>query len=454
MVETCGVQTTYEVSTMKQFNKLIEFRQAVYDHGLTLAKDAQFELVDALLLSPAIRSFPELSLSPVFRREWPSAYTAIEDGGQNQVWLETHFVEQIPERGPQVFSLDDTAWLHPAAKSLADRQYICSSTQAVHKSILVGHPYSVLAWVCEPNQSWALPVSVKRIPSQQTPAEVGVTQVKRLCRLRRGEMQQWLYLVVGDGRYGNHRFLGPLKDEPCGVLVRLRCDRVLYGVPAPYRGMGRPCVHGERFAFKEPETWGAADAEVRVEDERWGQVRLRRWDHKHARQDAHTPFSVILVETHLERDKPSDPFWLGYQPPPHQKPRDQRLDDLWHGYAWRWPVEPSIRFRKQYLYWTLPRFQRPEYCDRWTMLVNVAQWELFLARDVVRDHPLPWQPAQEQLTPERVRQSLGATFGTIDTPAAPPQPRGKSPGWPKGRPRTRPERHLVVKKAKKRARSP
>ena len=37
---------------MKQFNKIIEFRQAVYDHGLTLTKDAQFELVDALLLNP------------------------------------------------------------------------------------------------------------------------------------------------------------------------------------------------------------------------------------------------------------------------------------------------------------------------------------------------------------------------------------------------------------------
>lgn len=35
---------------MKQFNKLIEFRQAVYEHGFTKAQDAQFELVDALLL--------------------------------------------------------------------------------------------------------------------------------------------------------------------------------------------------------------------------------------------------------------------------------------------------------------------------------------------------------------------------------------------------------------------
>ena len=75
-------------STNEQFNKLTEFRQAVYERGLSKARDAQFELVDALLLSGHIRSFPELSLSPVFRRQWPSAYAAIEDGEQDQAWLE------------------------------------------------------------------------------------------------------------------------------------------------------------------------------------------------------------------------------------------------------------------------------------------------------------------------------------------------------------------------------
>jgi hypothetical protein len=62
MVETDGYCTNQGVSTMKQFNKLTEFRQAVYDHGLTRFADAQFDLMDALLLSPPIRSFPELSL--------------------------------------------------------------------------------------------------------------------------------------------------------------------------------------------------------------------------------------------------------------------------------------------------------------------------------------------------------------------------------------------------------
>ena len=439
---------------MEEFNNLMAFRQAVYDQGLTRARDTQFELLDALLLSRPIRSFPELSLSPVFRRQWPSAYAAIEEGEQDEAWLESCFAQQIPTPGSQVFALDGTAWPHPAAKALADRQYVYSPTPAVDgRSIVVGHPYSVLAWVPEPGSSWSPPVSVRRVSSRQNDVEAGVAQVKQLCHHRRREMAQWLHLVVADGKYGNHRFLGPLKDEPCGVLVRLRRDRVLYGEPGPYGGRGRPRVHGDRFAFKEPETWGAPDAEVELEDAHWGQVRLRRWDNLHARQDATTTFSVILVETHREREKPPRPLWLAYQPPPGQVAADQRLVDLWSSYPYRWSVESGIRFRKQYLYWTLPRFQEPERCDRWTMLVSLAQWQLFLAREKVMDRPLPWQPAQEQLTPERVLQSLGALFRHIGTPARASQPRGKSPGWRKGRRRTSRERHPVVKKAKKKAKA-
>jgi len=439
---------------MEQFSNLIEFRQATYEHGLTKARDAQFELVDAVLLGRPIRSFPELSLLPPFRRKWHSSYAAIERGGQDWEWLEEHFVQQIPTKGPTLFSLDGTAWPHPAARSLADRQYVFSPTPAVDGgSIVVGHPYSVLAWAPRPGSSWGLPVSVRRALSQQTDVEVGIEQVKRLCQHRHAEMLENLYLIIADAKYGNHRFLAPLRDEVCGALVRMRRDRVLYGEPGLYGRHGRPRVHGERFAFREPETWGEPDTMVELEHPRWGIVRLRRWDAKHARQDANTAISVILVETHLERETPSAPFWLGYQPPPHQMPGDQRLEDLWHWYDYRWSVEPSIRFRKQYLNWTLPRFQSAECCDRWTMLVNLAQWQLFLSRHLVTDNPLPWQPAQENPTPERTLQGFGGAFREIGTPAAPPQTRGKSPGWPTGRSRTRPERRRVVKKTKKKPKS-
>ena len=76
-------------------------------------------------------------------------------------------------------------------------------------------------------------------------------------------------------------------------------------------------------------------------------------------------------------------------------------------------------------------------------------WELWLARDIVADRPLPWQKPQPHPTPGRVCQSLGGVLAQLGTPAGRPKPRGKSPGWPRGRPRTPSPRYPVVKKRKK-----
>jgi hypothetical protein len=148
-------------------------------------------------------------------------------------------------------------------------------------------------------------------------------------------------------------------------------------------------------------------------------------------------------------------LWLGWQGPAWP------AYVLWRYYQLRWPIEPSIRWRKQQLYWTMPQFQSAQASERWTMLVSLAQWMMYLARPLVQDRPLPWQKTQSssepveptELTPGRVQRGLGAIFTQIGTPAGPPKTRGKSPGWPKGRPRDRPERHPVVRKGPKRAKS-
>ena len=77
-------------------------------------------------------------------------------------------------------------------------------------------------------------------------------------------------------------------------------------------------------------------------------------------------------------------------------------------------------------------------------------WELWLARDIVADNPLPWQKSQTNLTPGRVAQAMGGVLAMIGTPAQPPKTRGKSPGWPTGEPRQRRNRYPVVKKGTKR----
>ena len=60
-------------------------------------------------------------------------------------------------------------------------------------------------------------------------------------------------------------------------------------------------------------------------------------------------------------------------------------------------------------------------------------WELWLAHDIVTDNPLPWQKSIDKLTPGRVAQAMGGVFAAIGTPAVPPKPRGKSPGWKAGK---------------------
>ena len=153
---------------------------------------------------------------------------------------------QVPTHGVEVFALDTTAWPRPCAPTLSDRHYVHSSGSGIGGSpTVVGYCYSLLSWVASKaskRSSWALPVNTERVSSSVNPLQVGIAQVKRLCEVRGG-----FDVIVADGGYGNHQFLRPLRHLPCGVLVRLRRDRVLYGEPPPYKGRdkgrGRPNVH-------------------------------------------------------------------------------------------------------------------------------------------------------------------------------------------------------------------
>ena len=439
--------TASKISAQEKLNKLIAFRQIIYEKVLVQAKDAQFETLDSLLLSDHPRSYAELSLSPVFRREWPSLYDALERGSQDESSLKRLLADQIPKNGVQVCPLDTTMWAHPSSRTLKDMVYGCSPTQALKRhSIVQGHQYSLVSWSAEARSSWSPVVLSRRIKADESALKVGVEQIKQLCRYRQ---DAGLTVVPVDGGYGNHEFLGSLKGVNCAVVARLRKDRVLYSPPEPYSGRGRPRVHGARFAFKEPDTWTTPVEQTELDHQHWGQVRLRRWNDLHAKQDADTAFSVIQAEVHRQRAKPPAPLWLAYLPAPEQD--HYPLADVWHWFCYRWPIEPAIRFRKQHLAWTLPRLQSAEACDRWTHLVDLAGWQLFLARHLVQDQPLPWHKHQPTLSPARVQRALASLFTQFGSPARPPKPRGKAPGWTAGRPRKRPLRFKTHKRVNSRA---
>lgn len=75
--------------------KLKQFRQSAYTL-LGKGKDAIFELMDAVLTSPGVKSFVELSLSPVFRRGWSSLYAGLRNSRPQRQKLMKLYIKQMP----------------------------------------------------------------------------------------------------------------------------------------------------------------------------------------------------------------------------------------------------------------------------------------------------------------------------------------------------------------------
>lgn len=234
-------------------------------------------------------------------------------------------------------------------------------------------------------------------------------------------------------------------------MVRLRRDRTLRREPSPppaKKKKGRPKVHGERFAFKDPDTWGPADEVLELEDPRWGKVMLERWNQLHELKGADVPYDVVRARVHLERDQPPAALWLAWLAPEAiPNGPEVNVETIWRAYDHPWPIEPGFHFRKETLGWTMPMFQSKEAGDRWTEITALAAWMVYLARPLVEDMPLPWQKPQQRLTPQRVQQSIRPIFTQIASPARSPKQRGKAKGWPKGKPRTPKQRFPVVKKS-------
>jgi hypothetical protein len=95
----------------------------VYEQALTHERDAQFELIAAILFSPAVQSFAELSLSPVFQRGWPSLYAAVERGRVDEQWLRYYLTRQVPTQGITIFAIDTSVWPRPHTRTLTDLRY-------------------------------------------------------------------------------------------------------------------------------------------------------------------------------------------------------------------------------------------------------------------------------------------------------------------------------------------
>jgi DDE superfamily endonuclease len=320
---------------MSYFDKLRGFRHQVYTL-LGNGRDALFDLMDAVLVSRSVSSFAELSLSPVFRRQWSSLYESLQDSNPPRQALMGVYLEQIAPDEPMVIAGDHTAWSRLHAETLQERTDEHQATpMSGAKPVTLGQGYSTIAWIPQTQGSWALPLLHERITSAETPIEKAATQLGQVCeKLTTRPLSLW------DAEYGCAPFLQKTAHLACDKLIRLRSNRVLFGAPPSYNGTGRPRKHGDKFKLNDPTTWWQPDETQQVEDDQWGPLRLQLWHGLHLRQAANQGLSLIRVErldpTRVTPFKPLWLIWVGLTFPP--------LATVWQQYLRRFAIDHWYRF--------------------------------------------------------------------------------------------------------------
>ncbi|MGB7415851.1 MAG: transposase [Thermosynechococcaceae cyanobacterium] len=179
-----------------------QFRDKLYQ-SLNYRRDTVMDLVDAIAANTTARSPVELSLSPLFRREYSSLYKGIQEMNRTTQIdsTETEKSQKLPieariqaiseliptpkQKQFYLWAIDVTPLPRPYAKTLSERKIIYQpNTIKGNKPINIGHSYSVLTSLTEREEtgdmSWAIPLTVERVSSSQTGKQVGSQQLKQI----------------------------------------------------------------------------------------------------------------------------------------------------------------------------------------------------------------------------------------------------------------------------------
>ncbi len=422
---------------------LQQFRQEIYA-CFERGKDSLFNTLDALLTEDRAKSFPELSLSPHFERQWSSLYEAFEDGQIDQQRLRRVLASYLPEGQDRWIGIDVSGIARPRSFTSADR-----SAQYVHnlpkcdKPVTYGWQFSTVVALPQTPSSWTYMLDQQRVSTQATPAQVAFAQLQQvvpllphntIAALDRGYNSAWLWCQCSTL---------PIK----GTLIRLKSNRCLYRpAPLPTGKKGSPRKDGDKLQPEDPSTHGAPCGHWQGQDAKGRPIQITWWQHMHVKEARWLEMTVIRVvrpqATNSERDPRVSWFiWIG----------DQQADlvDIALGYARRFSQEHGYRFDKQALLWEKPRLRTPQQFERWSYVVAIVHNHLVLARDVVEAELHPWENSHRPATPQQVRRAMSKLLPQLGTPARPPQPRGKSPGRAKGSKIGKAKRFAVVRKTPK-----
>jgi DDE superfamily endonuclease len=250
-----------------------------------------------------------------------------------------------------VFAVDASTIPRPWAATSPGRQFhhIAKGGRAGGEPVIAGWAWQ---WLCqldvEPD-SWTGPQDMVRVGPGEDPRRHAVDQIIAHAGRLAAAGESRVPLYAHDGGYDEAALTYDLREhlDKIQILVRIRSDRALYRDPPPRRPgqPGRPRHHAkERFECKNPSTWGQPDAELTVEDPRYGTVSVKAWAGLHLQLSRRGRFAeleqlpivkatIIRVEVERlpgRRRKLEGPLWLW-----HAGPGLPDLDLCWRAYLHR-----------------------------------------------------------------------------------------------------------------------
>ena len=186
--------------------QLQRFRQQAYNL-LGLAKDATFELMDAVLTTRNVYCLADFSLSPLFRRQWSSVYESLQDCRPNRNKLMRLYLQKIPMNDSKYIpvGIDHTSVTRLHSPTLKERGY--HHQPSAPGKVTIGQGYSTIAWIPEEKGSWALPIRHERITSFENPIGKAAWQLKQVIKHTNKRV-----LALLDSEYGNASWVNQTGD--------------------------------------------------------------------------------------------------------------------------------------------------------------------------------------------------------------------------------------------------
>jgi len=450
-----------------------------------------------------------LSESPLFHHQ----YSSIRDGisGIGSTPEETAstmasiralafpLIEATPEEW-LLLQTDASGIQKAYSKCLEDRQYIKTNNNVIrfNKPISVGYPISLVN-VGIAGTKWSIPLSIKRIPSNQSAIACAVEQVGDLLNDEGLTLSQQAIINTLDSGYGSAAYICPTYEHENLVnVVRFRYGKKIWTPndlttsPSP-RGAtseeaskpkGTPKIYGDKYYltdFTQQKTYHRKGVKYEVyqqsifdkpEDEyielssrtargRPLIIMVWRWNNLLIRsKDGHNMKDKFfdLVASKVIDEQTGE---LIFNKTMFTTINGQRKDEItteqaFESYRHRYDIEPAIKFAKQKL--LLEKYQTSDiqHFDNWLVVVMTSFWLLFTACKDATYKPKKWQQYKDVnkkaaqpdvlLTPSQTRQAAESFFLTFDNKPFLPKKSKKGKGREKGVKITPRPEYEVVKK--------